>query len=91
MKIDHIFYYFQVIKAESLFTLMVAKHNCSFSLADHFTKLAPVMFPDSEIARQYGCKRTKTMAIIRGKTIVPVVYAAVCFHKLDRSDGVVCI
>ena len=62
-----IFFYWQVTRAESLFTLMVAKHNCSFSLADHFTKLAPVMFPDSEIAKRYGSRRTKTSSMIRSK------------------------
>ncbi|XP_067935430.1 zinc finger protein 862-like [Watersipora subatra] len=56
---------FQVTKAESLFTLFMAKHNLSFSAADHFTKLVPEMFPDSEIAKKYGCMRTKTMSMIR--------------------------
>jgi hypothetical protein len=49
--------------------MMIAQHNCSFSLADHFSDLAPLMFPDSEIAKRYGCRRTKTMAMIRGRLI----------------------
>ena len=56
----------KVIRAEVLFANFVAEHNLSFSLADHFTHLTTVMFPDSKIAREFSCARTKTTCIIKG-------------------------
>lgn len=53
-----------VIRAETLFAFFVAKHNLSFMVADHFTELVKVMFPDSGIAQKFKCKRTKTTHIV---------------------------
>ena len=39
-----------VTRAEVLFANFLAEHNLPFSLADHFTRLTPVMFPDSQIS-----------------------------------------
>ena len=39
----------QVTKAEVYFTFFVAKHNLSFSTADHFTKLCKNIFLDSKV------------------------------------------
>jgi len=39
------------------------EHNLPLALNDHFSKLVPRMFPDSEIARQYACGRTKATHI----------------------------
>ena len=39
-------------------------HNLPFSAADHLSELLPSMFPDSKIAADFSCKRTKTKAII---------------------------
>lgn len=36
-----------------------------FRVADHFTKLVPMMFPDSKIAEGFSCSRTKTSAMVR--------------------------
>ena len=38
--------------------------NLPFAIADHFNTLVPVMFPDSKIAGEYACARTKTAALI---------------------------
>ena len=43
----------------------VAEHNLPFRTGDHFTKLVKSMFPDSDIARQFQCSRTKTSVITR--------------------------
>lgn len=51
---------FQVINAECLFSEFVVEHNLPISIADHATLLFPKMFPDSKIAKEYACKRTKT-------------------------------
>ena len=54
----------QVMRAEIYFAKFVAEHNLPFLVADHFSCLAKVMFPDSKIAEAYSCARTKTTAII---------------------------
>ena len=54
----------QAMKAEIYFAKFVAKHNLPFLVADHFSRLTKVMFPDSKIAEAYSCARTKTIAII---------------------------
>ena len=54
------------MKAEATFAMFQAKHNLSLNIADHFTKIVPVMFPDSKIAVQYASGRTKSWAIMTG-------------------------
>ena len=56
----------QVTRAEVLFANFVAEHNLSFTTADHFTHLTSAMFPDSKIAQEYKCAKTKTTCIIKG-------------------------
>ena len=53
-----------VIRAEVLMQGFVLEHNLPIAVGDHFTKLAPVLFPDSKIARSYACGRTKSTHII---------------------------
>ena len=55
----------KVIRAETLFAQYVTEHNSPFSVADHYTQLAMQMFPDSEVARNLSCARTKTTCIIK--------------------------
>ena len=52
-------------RAEVLFSYFVAEHNLPASLGDHFTELSREMFPDSEIAKRFKCKRTKTTQIVK--------------------------
>ncbi|KAK8774732.1 hypothetical protein V5799_010734 [Amblyomma americanum] len=49
----------QVVRAETLFVLGITLKEVPFSWADTATSLFPGMFPDSEIAKQFSCKRTK--------------------------------
>lgn len=53
-----------VIHAETLFQGFVTEHNLPLAINDHFSKLTRRMFPDSEIAKQYSCARTKSTHII---------------------------
>lgn len=53
----------KVQNAEALFVQFVAEHNLPFHTGDHFTKLVKTMFPDSEIAKQFQCSRTKTSVL----------------------------
>ena len=55
-----------ITQAEVLFANFVAEHNLSFMVADHFTHLTSVMFPDSKIAKAFGSARTKTTCIVKG-------------------------
>ena len=54
----------KVINAECLMTNFIVEHNLPIVMTDHLTKLLPQMFPDSQIAQEYACKRTKTTHII---------------------------
>ena len=48
----------------------VAEHNLPFSVADHFTKLAKQLFPDSDIAGKFTSGRMKTTMIVM-KVLAP--------------------
>ena len=54
----------QVTCAELYFATFIAEHNLPFSVADHFNRLCSVMFPDSRIAAEFACARTKATALI---------------------------
>ena len=49
----------QALKAEALLVNSVSNHCQSETLYDCFTNLFPVMFPDSEVAKQMSIHRTK--------------------------------
>ena len=55
----------KVRQTETLFVQFVAEHNLPFRIGDHFTKLVKAMFPDSQIASQFHCSRTKTSVLSR--------------------------
>lgn len=61
----------KVTNAEVLFASFVAEHHLSFKVADHFSELVSKMFPDSEIAKKFSCKKQKTANIIN-EAIAPV-------------------
>ena len=44
----------------------MVEHNLSFYLADHFTHLTSIMFPDSKIAKSFRSARTKTTCVVTG-------------------------
>ena len=74
-----------VITAEVMFSYFVAKHNLPAAIADHFTNLAPRLSPDSEVAKKFRCKRTKTTQIVNGclapKATKPVIELQVSQKK----------
>lgn len=53
-----------VTRAEALTRNFLIQHNLPLAMSDHLGLLFRAIFLDSEIAKQYGCSRTKTMAII---------------------------
>lgn len=54
----------QIKMAEIKLSSFVIEHNLSFNIMDHLCEVIHTMFPDSEIAKNVKCKRTKTRAII---------------------------
>ena len=54
----------QVTCAELYFARFVVEHNLPFAIADHFNCLCSVMFPDSKVASEFSCARTKTTALV---------------------------
>ena len=48
-----------VTSAENMMVKFIAMHNLSFKAAHHLSELLPSMFPDSAIAADFACKRTK--------------------------------
>lgn len=54
----------KTIRAEVLHTNFMVQHNLSFLTAEHLSPLYAKMFPDSKIARNFKCSRTKTTAIL---------------------------
>ena len=54
-----------VIRAEVLFSYFLEKHHLAFQLGDHCTKLFKLMFPDSSIAKDFKCSRTKATAVLK--------------------------
>lgn len=54
----------KVTSAEVLFTSFILEHNLPFESASHAAPLFRKMFPDSKIAKKYGCAATKTAAIV---------------------------
>ena len=68
-----------MIDAETLFRNFVAEYNLPFRVADHYTKLCKKMFPDSEIAKEFSCSRTKTTHIVK-RAMVPCLNKVVVDH-----------
>ena len=88
-----------VLSAEIKMTQFIAVHNLPFQAADHLSDLFKSIFPDSAIASDFACKRTKTKAIIcdaldpHMKTaVVDIVkstaYSLLCDESNDSGDSV---
>lgn len=79
-----------IIKAEMLFTSFIVEHNIPIAVADHAAPLFQAMFPDSEVAKQYSCARTKTTAIVKcmaESTSLEIVKVLQDSHFSLATDG----
>lgn len=56
----------KVIKSEVKFTHLLVQQNIPLAFADHLNRAIPQNFPDSKIAQNYSCARTKTSCILNG-------------------------
>ena len=54
----------KTICAEVLHTNFIVQHNISFLTADDLAPLYSKMFPDSQIAKNFRCSKTKTTCIL---------------------------
>ena len=61
----------QVAGAEALWSTFAAEHNIPFAVSDCFSSLVKNMFPDSKVADNFACRKTKTAAIIT-EALAPV-------------------
>lgn len=88
-----------VLSAEIKMVQFIAMHNLPFQAADHLSDLFKSMFPDSAIASDFACKRTKTKAIIcdaldphMKTTVIDIVkctsFSLLCDESNDRGDSV---
>ncbi|KAH9364908.1 hypothetical protein HPB48_003560 [Haemaphysalis longicornis] len=57
-----------VKEIEVRMALFVTEHNLAFTASEHLPKPVKRICPDSEIAKQVACSRTKTTAIIKAVT-----------------------
>ena len=56
---------YDVFRAETLWTLYVVDNNMPFTSSDGFCDVVKTIFPDSKIAQDFACRRTKTTSIAR--------------------------
>ena len=52
-------------RAEAILSHMLVEHNIPFLLMDHLPAVISHAFPDSKIAREVKCARTKTTCIVK--------------------------
>ena len=55
----------QAARAEAVLCNMVVEHNLPFMLMDHLPGLLSHAFPDSKIAKEVKCARTKSTAVVK--------------------------
>ena len=55
----------QVLRPEVKHTKFFTQHNIPFAVANHFLLIYQELFPDSKIATNFKCSRTKTICIMK--------------------------
>ncbi|KAJ4927154.1 hypothetical protein JOQ06_014890 [Pogonophryne albipinna] len=78
-----------VVYAEVKMSMLVTKQNIPFTFTDEINKSLKDMFPDSEIAKQYSCGRTKATQIVKG-TIAPALDKEVTELCQKQPFGLMC-
>lgn len=66
--------------------VLITRAQLSLSLSDDFSKLAPLMFPGSEMTRKFGNGRTKTTAIIKGVELFVISQASKVSQMLHNPS-----
>ena len=55
-----------LLKFRKLSFNLIVQQNLSFSLADHLSKIYPIMFPDSKIEKVFDVRERKLTQILNG-------------------------
>ena len=63
----------QAARAEAILCNMLVEHNLPFLLMDHLPGVLSHAFPDSKIAKEVKCARTKSTAVVK-HAIAPAVH-----------------
>ena len=63
----------QAARAEAILCNMLVEHNLPFLLMDHLPGLLSHAFPDSKIAKEVKCARTKSTAVVK-HAIAPAIH-----------------
>ena len=66
---------------------MIVQHNIPLSLADELTPLFSDIFPDSDIAKSYASRRTKTTCIVNG-AIAPSYQQALVEYMREKPFSI---
>ena len=83
----------QAARAEAILCNMIVEHNLPFLVMDHLPGLLRHAFPDSKIAKEVKCARTKSTAVVKHaiapnshKTMISMVNLSPAFSLLmDES------
>ena len=79
----------QATRTEAILCNMLVEHNLPFLLMDHLPGLLRHAFPDSKIAKEVKCARTKSTAVVKHaiapathKTMISMVNLSPAFSLL---------
>lgn len=73
----------KVTNAEVMFTAFLLEHNLPYEASSHAVPLFRKMFPDSDIAKKYGCAATKTAAIVN-YSLAPSLHDPLVTHLQEN-------
>jgi hypothetical protein len=68
--------------------LALAEHNLPFLYMEHGSKFCPHCFPDSNVAKELSCSRTKTTDIIKN-VIGPYVRKNIASHLRESKFSII--
>ena len=68
-------------RAEAILCNMLVEHNLPFLLMDHLPGVIVHAFPDSKVAKEVKCARTKSTAIVK-HALAPAVHKAMITNVL---------
>lgn len=71
-----------MIQADVKITNLLVQHNVPLAVSDHLSPIFKEVFQDSEVARAYGCARTKSMCILNG-ALAPYYKTSLVRHMVS--------
>lgn len=77
-----------VKEAQLKICVHLAEHNLPFLYVEHGSKFFPHCFPDSNVAKELNCSRTKTTEVIKN-VIGPYVRKNIASHLRDSKFSII--